>query len=62
MEKFCKICSKKTEVGFNIDFKLVPICESCATAIFIQQANWYSRWGHRIQEKNNDVNQNWADK
>lgn len=34
----CKVCNDKTEVVFNIDFKPTPICEGCATAIFIQQA------------------------
>jgi len=40
--KKCKICGNKTEVVFNIDFNAVPICEDCATAIFIQQAKWYA--------------------
>jgi len=35
--KKCKVCGKKTEVGFNINFKLVPICESCANQITHQQ-------------------------
>lgn len=29
-----------TEVGFNINFDIVPICEDCAMTIFIQQAQW----------------------
>ena len=36
----CKVCSKITLNGFNIDFKLVPICEDCANAITIQQVKW----------------------
>lgn len=40
--KECKVCGDKTEVVFNIDFKATPICESCATAIFLQQAKWYT--------------------
>ena len=40
-QKPCKICRTKTDVGFNINFTIVPICESCAEAIFIQQAKWY---------------------
>lgn len=43
MKQKCKICGEKTTVGFNIDFKLVPICESCATTIFLQQATWYAK-------------------
>lgn len=38
----CKMCSTKTNVGFNINLTLVPVCEDCATAIFIQQANFYA--------------------
>ena len=41
MEK-CKVCGDKTEVVFNIDFKATPICENCATSIFLQQAKWYT--------------------
>jgi protein-arginine kinase activator protein McsA len=40
--KKCKVCGNKTEVVFNIDFKAKPICEGCATAIFLQQAKWYA--------------------
>jgi beta-glucanase (GH16 family) len=40
--KNCKVCGDKTEVVFNIDFKATPICENCATAIFLQQAKWYA--------------------
>jgi hypothetical protein len=40
--KNCKVCGDKTNSGFNIDFKLVPICEGCAAAIFLQQAQWYA--------------------
>ncbi len=39
--KKCKVCTSKTNVVFNINFKAVSICESCATSIFIQQASWY---------------------
>lgn len=39
--KPCKVCGDKTENVFNIDLKAVPVCECCATAIFLQQANWY---------------------
>ena len=40
--KKCKVCGDKTEVVFNIDFKATPICEGCASAIFLQQAKWYA--------------------
>lgn len=39
--KKCKVCGNKTDVVFNIDFRATPICEDCATSIFIQQASWY---------------------
>ena len=43
MEKFkkCKVCGDKTNSGFNINFKLIHICEACADLIFLQQATWY---------------------
>jgi hypothetical protein len=38
----CRVClDEKTNVAFNIRFNAVPICESCASAIFIQQALYY---------------------
>jgi hypothetical protein len=40
--KKCKVCGDKTKVVFNIGFKKTPICEECATNIFLQQAIWYS--------------------
>ena len=40
-ENRCEICNSETEVGFNINFKLVYICEDCASSIFLQQAQWY---------------------
>ena len=43
MMKKCRVCKEKTEVVFNIDFKATSICEKCATAIFIQQATWYTK-------------------
>jgi len=39
--KKCKICNDKTDVCFNIRFVKTPICENCASAIFMQQAKWY---------------------
>jgi NAD-dependent SIR2 family protein deacetylase len=49
--KKCKICGEETEVGFNIDFKLVPICEGCAKAIFLQQAIWYGEQKFESNQK-----------
>lgn len=46
--KNCKLCSEPTDVVFNIDFKATPICEGCASTIFMQQANWYA---NRIELK-----------
>ena len=37
----CKICKAPTESSFNLNFDLVPICEWCASKIFLQQAQWY---------------------
>lgn len=37
----CKVCGEKTAIGFNINFKRLPICEHCARVIFIQQAAWF---------------------
>lgn len=34
----CRLCGVKTKNGFNIDFKLVPICEKCANSVMLQQA------------------------
>ena len=41
--KKCKVCGDKTDSVFNINFKMVPICEPCAESIFLQQATWYVR-------------------
>lgn len=41
MEK-CRVCEEPTKVYFNINLKAVPICESCATSIAMQQVSW---WG-----------------
>ena len=41
--KKCKICDTETDTGFNINLKLTPICEKCARAIFIQQAQFYNQ-------------------
>ena len=35
--KLCKVCEQPTEIVFNINLKAVPICESCARAITVQQ-------------------------
>lgn len=39
--KKCKICNTPTDTVFNISFKAVPVCESCAASIFVQQSRWY---------------------
>ncbi len=34
----CKVCDQSVSCAhFNIDFKPVPICESCANSITLQQ-------------------------
>ncbi|GAG92253.1 unnamed protein product [marine sediment metagenome] len=33
----CVVCGKQTLKTFNINLKRVPICESCAVTIAIQQ-------------------------
>lgn len=53
--KKCKVCGDKTECHFNINFKATPICEGCATSIFLQQAKWYADQSYP-QPKNNDTN------
>lgn len=47
--KRCEICDKETNNNFNVDFRIVGICESCANAIFIQQASWFAKeaWKNR---------------
>ena len=37
-KKKCKVCGSETGIGFNINFKLVNICEYCATSIMLQQS------------------------
>jgi len=39
----CKICEAKTDMVFNINSILTSICMDCASSIFIQQANWFTR-------------------
>jgi len=55
--KKCKVCGDKTEVVFNIDFKATPICEGCATAIFLQQAKWYTEKQGQKLPTDKDVNE-----
>ena len=50
----CKVCDKETEVVFNINFKATPICESCATNIFAQQAIWYTQQKQTLPMDNVD--------
>lgn len=38
----CEICSSDTEVQFNIKKELIPICNTCSTAIFLQQSKFYA--------------------
>lgn len=38
----CEICSSDTEVQFNIKKELIPICDKCSTAIFLQQSKFYA--------------------
>ena len=47
----CKVCGNSTEIVFNINFKAVHICESCATSITAQQVIWYTK---ENQSKNKD--------
>lgn len=39
----CRLCGELTPVVVNIKFDAVPVCESCCSAVFMQQAVWYSR-------------------
>ena len=38
----CKICGEKTQVQFNINKRLVPVCKNCSTSIFLQQSKLYA--------------------
>ena len=42
-KKPCKLCDKPTKNLFNIELRAVPLCESCAVSIFIQQATFYAK-------------------
>ena len=43
--QLCRVCmAVETQIVFNINFKAVPICEKCSRTIFVQQAEWMSRW------------------
>ncbi len=52
----CKICKGTTESMFNINFKLVHICERCATTIFVQQAQWYAKGLSESEDRARDQN------
>lgn len=43
-KQMCRLCGEKTQSGFNINFKLVPVCESCADSITLQQVQYYVRY------------------
>jgi hypothetical protein len=45
--KKCKVCDEKTISAMNINFKAVPICNSCANSIMIQQATLLASKDHR---------------
>lgn len=51
--KQCKLCKNLTPIVFNLNFKAVPICENCATKIFIQQAQWYTQQDYTHLYKEN---------
>jgi len=57
MKNRCKICKSKTKSSFNIDFKLVYICEGCATTIFVQQAHWYAKGLSESEDRSRDQNE-----
>jgi hypothetical protein len=48
MMKKCKLCDAYTKNEFNIKFKLVPICEDCANAILLQQAEYLALLSKRL--------------
>lgn len=52
--KKCKLCGTPTAVVFNINLKAKPICEDCATSIFVQQAHWYSQQKLHLPIINNE--------
>lgn len=53
--KKCKLCGDPTDVIFNINLKATPICEYCASSIFLQQAQWYVKVSSEHQT-NDDKN------
>lgn len=52
----CKVCDEKTENIFNINFKKVPICESCAVSITTQQVYWWADQPPSKEENKNEGN------
>ena len=39
----CVVCQAiETQTVFNINFRAVPICQSCSRTIFLQEATWLS--------------------
>lgn len=46
----CKICGKPTEASFNINFCPIPVCESCSSTIFIQQAAYYHKNSLKLEK------------
>ena len=47
----CKVCGKKTNSIVNINFKKVPICDSCCNQITMQQVRYLCLY----DEESNDV-------
>ena len=42
--KLCRLCKEvETQTVFNIRFKAIPICHSCSTTIFLQEAQWLGK-------------------
>jgi ribosome-binding protein aMBF1 (putative translation factor) len=50
MEK-CKICGNNTNSIVNINFKKIPLCNSCASCIMIQQAQYLIRVADNIERR-----------
>ena len=53
-EQPCHICGKETDVLFNIDFRSIPICESCANSIALQQVQDLTRSNVPAEGKQNE--------
>lgn len=55
-KKKCKLCGEDTTTGYNINMKLVPICDWCGNSIFMQKSSWLGKneWNN-IKDRQNET-------